>query len=112
MNPWMLVLAVVLFGAGLISGVKLEADHRDASELVIARAEAAAYHSGVNAAKALGVKLGSRRAKTRIVYRTLKGESDELGKTPEYNAVACLPSDGLRIANDALQRRSSAGERR
>lgn len=110
MNPWMIVLVVLIFGSGFGAGIKVESDHRDAGDLAGEKAASAAYHTGVLKAQALGVKLGEKRAKTKVIYQTIKGEADELAKKPEYAAI-CLPPDGVRVANEALGRRTGAGQR-
>lgn len=110
LNPWLILGFLAALAGAFVAGIRVESNHRDAAELTAERAQGTAYRQGVAKAQALGLKLGRRQAKTKVVYQTIREAAVEAAKNPDY-ANVCLPDDGLRIANDALSRSTRAGQR-
>ena len=51
-------------------------------------------------------KLEDKKEKTRVIYRTITKEVDKI--VVRYADKPCLDPDGVRVANDALARKTSA----
>lgn len=91
MNPWPIILAVILFAAGGFGGWRAAMDHRDALELADARGRA-------DALEAVATEL----AKVKIVQKTTTNILEkEVRVEKQYQECKHSP-EALKALNSAL----------
>ena len=91
MNPWPLLLAVVLFAAGGFGGWKAAMDHRDALELADARGKAEALEA-----------VASEISKIKVVQKTNNITLEkEIRIEKQYQECRHTP-EALKALNSAL----------
>lgn len=89
MNPWPIILAVVLLAAGAVGGWKACSDHRDALELAEAQGKAAALDATAREIAKIEVRNTTvkQTVETQIkeipVYRDCKNTPEVLGTINE-----------------------------
>lgn len=98
----LLLLVLACIAAGVVGGLNIESNRRDAVALKETRAGIAAANKESARREALGSAREGSREKIRVVYRTIKEKADENIKTNATAYAACgLDADGLRIWNAA-----------
>lgn len=92
MNPWPILLAIILFAAGAAGGWKAANDHRDALELADARGKAEALEA---TAKEI--------AKVKIVHQTITNQLETQIKEKTFYETCKNDPAVVKTINEALR---------
>ena len=102
------ICAVVAFLMGAGAAYNLTADHYDAKAAKAQQAAAEAYQARTTELNDIAAQLEQSRHDRKTIYRTITRDVEKVVTRDVYRN-ACLDPDGLRIVNDALAGRASAG---
>lgn len=108
MNP-LAIVAAVAFAVGAGSAYKLTADHFHAVAAKAQQEAAEAYQARTVELNTIAAQLEQSRHDRKTIYRTITRDVEKV-VTRDLYRNECLDSDGLRIVNDALAGRASAGQ--
>jgi hypothetical protein len=107
--PFLVASTVAAFVIGAGAGVKITADHYQAAAARSQQEAAGAYQARTVELNDIAAQLEQSRHERKTVYRTITREVDKVVSRDVYRNV-CLDSDGVRLVNDALAGRASAGQ--
>lgn len=105
----LLIAAGIGLAAGAGAACKLTADHYQAAAAREQQEAAEAYQARTVELNDIAAQLEQARHERKTVYRTITRDVEKVVTRDVYRNV-CLDSDGVRLVNDALAGRASAGQ--
>ena len=107
--PLLAIGALLCATFGATAAYKLTADHYQTAAAEQERAAAVAYAQRTEQLNAVSADLERARHERKIVYKTITQQVEKVVERDLYRQP-CLDPDGVRLVNDALAGRASAGQ--